>query len=95
MTRVTYGGPSSAFDSVCPLQVLAENVTDKNFQLGIMTEMYVDDFFKGAPDLEIALKLQGSIIAVLTEAVFEIPKRTSSNPEFVERLPAKFQKVTD
>ena len=35
MTRVTYGIASSAFHCVRPLQVLAEDVTDKNVQLGM------------------------------------------------------------
>ena len=51
MTRVTYRIASSAFHSVRPLQVLAEDVTDKNVQLGIMTDMYVDDLLTGAPNL--------------------------------------------
>ena len=95
MTRVTYGIASSAFHSVRPLQVLAEDVTDKNVQLGIMKDMYLDDLLTGAPDLESAMKLQDSIIAVLSEAGFEIRKWTSSNPELVERLPANFRETTD
>ena len=35
MTRVTYGIASSAFHSLSSLQVFAEDVTDKNVQLGI------------------------------------------------------------
>ena len=65
MTCVTYGIASSAFQSVRPLQVLAEDVTYNNVQLGIMTDMYIDDLLTGAPDLESAMKLQDSIIAVL------------------------------
>ena len=57
--------------------------------------MYVDDLLTGAPDQESAMKLQDSIIAVLSEAGFEIRKWTSSNPELVERLPANFQETTD
>ena len=95
MTRVTYGIASSAFHSICPLQVLAEDVTDKNVQLRIMTDMYVEDLLTGAADLEIALNLQDSIIAVLSKAGFEICKRTSSNPELVERLPANFRETID
>ena len=81
MTRVTYGIASSAFHSIRPLQVLAEDVTDRNVQL--------------APDLESAMKLQDSIIAVLSKAGFEIRKWTSSNPEVVERLPANFRETND
>ena len=95
MTRVTYGIASSAFHSFRPLQVLAEDVTDKNVQLGIITDTYVDDLLTGAPDLESAMKLQDSIIAVLSEAGFEICKWTSSNPELVERLSANFRETTD
>ena len=95
MTRVTYGIASSAFHSVCPLQVLAEDVTEKNVQLVIITDMYVDDLLTGALDLESAMKLQDSIIAVLSEAGFEIRKWTSSKPELVERLPANFRETTD
>ena len=95
MTRVTYGIASSAFHSIRPLQVLAEDVTDKNVQLGITTDMYVDDLLTGAPDRESAMKLQDSIIAVLSKAGFEIRKWTSSNPELVERLPANFRETTD
>ena len=95
MTRVTYGIASSGFHSIRPLQVLAEDVTDKNVQLGITTDMYVDDLLTGAPNLESAMKLQDSIIAVLSKAGFEIRKWTSSNPELVERLPANFRETTD
>ncbi|XP_075241729.1 uncharacterized protein LOC142336702 [Convolutriloba macropyga] len=95
MTRVTYGIASSAFHSIRPLQVLAEDVTDKNVQLGITTDMYVDDLLTGAPDLESAMKLQHSIIPVLSKAGFEIRKWTSSNPELVDRLPANFRETTD
>ena len=41
MTRVIYGKASSPFHFVRPLQALAENVTDKNVELEIMTDMYV------------------------------------------------------
>ena len=95
MTRVTYGIASSAFHSIRPLQVLAEDVTDKNVQLGITTDMYVDDLLTGAPDLESAMKLQDSIVAVLSKAGLEIRKWTSSNPELVERLPANIRETTD
>ena len=56
--------------------------------------MYVDDLLTGAPDLESAMKLQDSIIAVLSKAGFEIRKWTSSNPELVERLPETTDKMT-
>ena len=95
MTRVTYAIASSAFHSVRPLQVLTEGVTDKNVELGIRTDMYVDDLLTGAPDLESSMKLQDPTIAVLSEAGFEIPKWTSSNVELVERLPANFREATD
>ena len=98
MTRVTYGITSSAFHSIRPLQVLAEDVTDKIVQLGITTDMYdmyVDDLLTRAPDLESAMNLQDSIIAVLSKAGFEIRMCTSSNPELVERLPANFPETTD
>ena len=95
MTRVTYGIASSAFNSVRSLQVLAKDVTDKNSQLGTMTDMYVDHSLAGAPDLESALKLQDSIMSVPAKARFEIRKWTSSNPEPEERLPANFRETTD
>ncbi|XP_075261144.1 uncharacterized protein LOC142352874 [Convolutriloba macropyga] len=95
MTRVRYGIASSAFQSVRPLQVLPEDVTDKNVQLRIMTDMHVDGFLTKTPDLESAMKLQNSIIAVLSQAGLEIRKRTSSNPELGERLPANFRETTD
>ena len=95
MTRGTYGIASSAFHSFRPLQVLAEDVTDKKVQLGIMTDMYVEDLMTRAPDLESAMKLQDSIRAVFSEAGFEIRKWTWSNPELVERLPANFWETTD
>ena len=95
MTRVTYVIASSAFHFIRPLQVLAEEVTDKNVQLGIKTDMYVDDLLTGAADLESAMYLQDPIIAVLSKAGFEIRKWTSSNPELVERLPANFRETTD
>ena len=41
------------------------------------------------------MKLQDSIIAVLSEARFGIRKWTSSNPELVEKLPANFRATTD
>ena len=95
VTRVTYGIASSAFQSFRPLQVLAECVKDKNVKLGIMTDMYVDDLLTGAPDLESAMKLQDSIIAVLSEAGFEIRKWTSSNSELVDKLPANYRETAD
>ena len=95
MTRVAYGIALSAFHSVRPLQVLAEDVTDKNVQLSIMTDMYVDDLLTRSPDLGSAINVQDSIIAVLSEAGFEIRKCTSSNPELVEILPAIFRETTD
>ena len=61
MTRVTYGIASSAFHSIRPLQVLAEDVADKKVELGIMTDMYVDDFLTGAAYLKSAKKLQDSM----------------------------------
>ena len=85
MTRFRYGIASSAFHSVRPLQVLAEDVRDKNIQIGILTDMYVNDLLAEEPDLESAMKLQDSIIAVLSEAVSEIRKWNSSNPKLVER----------
>ena len=60
-----------------------------------MTNIYVDDLLTGAPDLESAMKLEDSIIAVLSEAGFEIRKWTSNNPKLVERLPANFGETTD
>ena len=74
---------------------LAEDVTDKNVQLGIMTDMYVNDLLTGAPDVKSAMKLKDSIRPVLSEAGFEIRKWTSCNPELVERLPANFRENTD
>ena len=49
----------------------------------------------GAPDLEVATKLQDSIIAVPSEAGFEIRKWTSSNTELVVRLHANLRETTD
>ena len=59
-----------------------------------MTDIYVD-LLTGSLDLEKAMKLQESIIAVLSEAGSDFRKWTSSNPELVERLPANFQETTD
>ena len=95
MTRITCGIASSPFHSIRPLQVLADDVTDENVQLGIMTDMYIDDLLTVAADLESAMNLQDSIIAVLSKAGFEIRKWTSSNPEFVESLPANFRETTE
>ena len=57
--------------------------------------MFVDDLLTTAADLESAVKLQDSTIAVLSKAGFEIYKWTSSDPELVERLPANFREITD
>ena len=57
--------------------------------------MYIDDLLTRLPDLKSAMKLQDSIIAVLSEAGFEIRKWTSSNPELVANLPANFRETTD
>ena len=95
MTCITCGIASSAFHSYCPFQVLVDDVTDKNLQLGSMTDMYADDLLTTAADLESAVKLQDSTIAVPSKAGFEICKWTSSDPELVERLPANFRETTD
>ena len=60
-----------------------------------MTDMYVDDLLTGAPDLENAMKLQDSFIAVFWEAGFEIRKWNSNNPEHVEKLTANFRETTE
>ena len=67
----------------------------KNVKLGIMTDMYVDDVLKGAPNLESAMKLEDSVKAVLSEAGFEIRKKDFKLPRLVGRLPAHLQETTD
>ena len=57
--------------------------------------MHVDDLLTAASDLKKAMKLQVSIIAVLSEARFEIRKWTSSYLELFERLLANFREITD
>ena len=61
MTRITYRKSLAAFPSVRPLISLVEEL-NKNVQLGIMSDVYVDDFWTRARDLESAMKLRESII---------------------------------
>ena len=60
-----------------------------------MSDTYVDDLLTGAANLESAMNLQDSTIAVLSKAGFEIRKWTSSNPELFERLPANFRETAE
>ena len=89
MTRVTYGIASPASYSIRPLQVLGEELDDKNTQLSILSEMYVDDLLTGAADMESASKLQDILISNLSLPGFDIRKCTSSNAELVEQKHCK------
>ena len=62
MTRVTYGIASSAFLSIRPLQVLAEESDDDSFRTATLNDMYVDDLLSGASDSELAIPLQDEFI---------------------------------
>ncbi|XP_075241573.1 uncharacterized protein LOC142336550 [Convolutriloba macropyga] len=95
MTRVTYGIALSAFQSSSTTRFsgrcYGEKCTARNHDMYV--DIYVDDLLTGAADLESAMNLQDSIIAVLSKA--GIRKWISSNPKLAERLPANFRETTD
>ena len=95
MTRVTYGIASSAFHSIRPLQVLAEESDDDSFRIATLNDMYIDDLLSGSSDTESAIQLQDGFINTLGKAGFEIRKWTSNDTKLVERLPVHYREAAD
>ena len=89
-TEVTYGYASSAFQSIKPLQMLAEETEDDSFRIATLNYMYVRDLLSGSSDTESAIQLQDRFINTLGKAGFEIRKWTSNDTKLVERLPVHY-----
>ena len=95
MTRVTYGFASSAFHSIRPLQVLAEESDHDSFRIATLNDMYVDDLLSGSSDTESAIQLQVGFINTLGKAGSENRKRTSNDKKLVEQLPVHYREAAD
>ena len=89
MTRVTYGIASSAFHSIRPFQVLAEESDDDSFRRATLNDMYVDDLLSGSSDTESAIQLQDGFINTFGKAGFEIRKWTSNSQCTIEKQQTK------
>ena len=89
MTRVTYLIASSAFHSIRPLQVLAEESDDDSFRIATLNDMYVDDLLPGSSATESAIQLQDGFINTLGKAGFEIRKWTSNDTKLVDEMTIK------
>ena len=74
MTRVRYGISFLAFQSIRPLQVLAEESDDDLFRIATLNDMFVDELLSGTSDSESAIQLPDGFINTLGKAGFEIRK---------------------
>ena len=84
MTRVTYGIASSAYHSIRPLQVLAEETTIDHLPLSMTTDMHVDDL--QVPQTFKQEKNCGMHLSKLATADFDIRKWASSDSRLVSKL---------
>ena len=93
MTRVTYGVRSSANHSTRALQETAHVEYDSQTTAVVLRDFAVDDLLTGASSLEDALELQKRITTQLKKAGFILRKWSSSNSEFMHRLPEALQEA--
>ena len=95
MITVTYGIASSAFHSIRPLQVLAEESDNDSFRIATLNDMYVDDLLSGSSDTESAIQLQVGFINTLGKAGSENRKWKSNDKKLLEQLPVHYRGAAD
>ena len=95
MTGITYGNVSSAFSSIRPLHVFAEESEEDLIRIATLYDMYVDELLSGSSYTKSAIQLHDGFINTLGEAGLEIRKWISNDTKLVQLLPVHYREAAD
>ena len=97
MTRLTFGIKTSPFLASRVLLQLAKDLKERYPEASeiVRTSFYVDDCITGADTPEEALRLQQSLVQLLSEAQMMLRKWRSNSPQVLDSIPELLREKSD